>query len=179
MSDCRRFQFLLAAHHDGELRDHKARRALEEHLVDCPHCAAELAQMRDLSAQIASAIATREGVTERAVIEMHRAVDEVMNAAVVDQPFLRTAGLLTGLAASVLIISGIWLFELNRSEAGDGISVADAPVVLSPDWERVAMTLRAEPRPAIGGDSVFSPRYAAAIDWMLDNLVPERPAKPG
>src|SRR5258706_13031773 len=104
MSDCR-FQTLLAAYHDGELHDGKVRRAFEEHLARCPHCAAELAGMRSLSGQINDAISAREGVTKRAVAQMHRAGDEDMDAAVVDQPFLRAASLPTGLAPSVLTTS--------------------------------------------------------------------------
>lgn len=175
MSDCD-FQPLLAAYRDGEL-DGASRRRIEGHLTECPACAAELARLRALSAQIEAAAVTADlDAGPDAMARMHRAVDRAAAADDLDTlPLLRTAGLLAALAASVLIISGVWLLDLRHAAgtaAATGGGGSGEVAAIPPDWERIATTLRAQPRPGVGDDSPFAPRYAAAIDWMLDSLLP-------
>lgn len=185
MSTCE-FQLRVAALHDGELPP-PAARLVRAHLAHCPSCAAELSALRGLSARITGEIAARADSDAPALAGMHRAVDRAA-AAMTDAdlktlPLLRTAGLLGALAASVLIIAGVWLLDAPPApqladEAGAGSATAGTLVAIPPDWERVATTLRAQPRPGVvGDDSPFAPHYAAAIDWMLDGLLPP-PAAP-
>ena len=70
--------------------------------------------------------------------------------------FLRTAGMLSALAASILIISSVWLVEFPSRHAAalsPGVAVVPAsdlgtlPADL-PDWEQTALTLRVEPLPS-------------------------------
>ena len=172
MSDCN-FQRLLVAYHDGE-HDDCTQLRVEKHLADCPACAAELSELRELSARIEAA--TGDCVDREALARMHGAVDRVAATDAARLPLLRTAGLLGALAASVLIIAGVWLLDTRRDRAGPADLAAAGragdTVAIMPDWERVAMTLRAEPRPGIGADSPLSPHYAATIRWMLDGLLP-------
>ncbi|MDB5323468.1 MAG: hypothetical protein JWN40_5099 [Phycisphaerales bacterium] len=177
MSECN-FQLLLGAYHDREL-DAAVDRRIARHVGECFSCATALRGMRELSARITTAAAMELEADAAVIAGMHRAVDRAARdeSAAVDRPLLRMAGLLSALAASVLIISGVWLLD-SRGDArlANGAGAA-APrggdvTAITPDWERVAITLRAQPRPGIGDDSPFAPRYAEAIHWMLDGLIP-------
>lgn len=171
MGDCT-FKFRLVAHYDREL-DAGASRRVEAHVAHCPACRAELEAMRELSVRVAAA-STGAADVDAIVARMHRAVDRAADQDHASLPLLRTAGLLAALAASVLIVSGIWMLDTRRDprRADASARPAHEPAAISPDWERVAMTLHAAPRPGIAGDSVLTPRYAASIDWMLNSLRP-------
>ena len=178
------FRAGVALLHDGEL-DAGDADLVRAHVARCATCAAELAELRELSARIAADVSTLDDVDGTALAAMHRAVDRAAafeDANLAPLPLLRTAGLLGALAASVLIVAGIWLLDASRgSRPMGGIGNAGVRgdlVAIPPDWERVATTLRAQPRPGVvGDDSPFAPHYAAAIDWMLDGLLPP-PAVP-
>ena len=165
MADCE-FHLHLSAYHDREL-DAETSRRIESHLAVCPACLAELAGMRDLSTRISAAVdGGRTGeIAPRESARIHLAVDRAGEDAPLSMPLLRTAGLLTALAASILIISGVWLLETRTAQGDMAVRVpVGQSVALAPDWERVATTLRADPR--AGENSMFY-----AIDWMLNNLV--------
>jgi anti-sigma factor RsiW len=170
MKDCD-FQPLLGPYHDGELDSPSVER-VERHLPECPACAAELTLLRGMSTQIAAAPGTDIDPAESA--RLHSAIDRASNEADDIQPLFRTAGLLAALAASVLIVSGVWLLDTRGADLG-ARSAGQAPasmVVSAPEWERVAVTLRAEPRSGLTNDSVYAPRYASTVQWMLDGLIP-------
>jgi hypothetical protein len=165
----------VAQLHDGEL-DPADAALVRAHVGHCPACAAELAALRDLSARIAADVSPPDEADAPALAAMHRAIDLAARARQADLtplPLLRTAGLLGALAASVLIVAGAWLLDTPRGPRTTNPGATDQLVAIPPDWERVATTLRAPPRPGVGGDdSPFAPHYAAAIDWMLDGLLP-------
>src|SRR5947209_3407837 len=98
MSDCK-LHLHLSAYHDGELGA-ELRGKVEEHLRTCQACVADLADMRDMSAQLAG-VAESNGIQRGERRRMHEAVDAAMSQQS-SMPLLRTAGLLTALAASVL-----------------------------------------------------------------------------
>jgi anti-sigma factor RsiW len=161
------FQPLLTAYHDHELGV-TARRRIDRHLLACPHCAATLADLRDLTTRIAVAIDTQGAMP--ALAAMHRAVDRAAGARTAPSPSLplfRYLAPFGALAASILIIAGVWLLDTQPKSIPAAPDFS--PVAVAPDWERVAVTLRAEPRADGLSDSPFSPRYAA-IHWMLDSL---------
>ncbi len=161
------FHPYVGPHHDGEL-DAATRGRLESHLGICPKCAAELASLRDLSQRISSAVGAADA--QSAFQRIHAAIDQTADRNSGRQ-FMRTAGLLTALAASVLLVSGVWLAELSGRRV-ETVARRPAPA-LAPEWERVATTLRADPRPElINDDSFLSPKYAAAVEWMLASLSP-------
>jgi anti-sigma factor RsiW len=173
MNDCR-FHPCLGRYHDDEL-DAQTRRLVEVHVEICPPCAAELGEMRELSARIQRMSGEVLGeVEDSELARMHEAVERAAGEERTWRPLLRTASMLGALAASVLIVGGAWLAEIGpvgREIAGTGVPSA----ALAPEWERVATTLRADPRPGFMDDSLFSPRYAAAVDWMLSTLTPTEP----
>ena len=74
--------------------------------------------------------------------------------------------LLGTLAASVLIISSAWLMELSQP-------VASPTIVLTrpaQPWERMAMTLRAEPLLPQQDDNIAQFADAELAEWMLQRL---------
>jgi anti-sigma factor RsiW len=181
MNDCP-FQPLLSACHDGEL-DAAAQRRFKRHLTNCPACAAALGSLEDLSARIAAAVAANDlEDSSRALARMHRGLDHAaaahQSAPVLAKPargpILRFAAPFAAIAASILIIGGVWLLDTTRPTGAIGpnaLAETEAPetsvVAVAPDWERMATTLRADPRWEATADG---PHYADAIHWMLEGL---------
>jgi anti-sigma factor RsiW len=166
------FQPLLSPYHDDELAV-TDRHRIERHLLACPTCAADLADLRDLSTRITTSAETYD--LAQALAGMHRAIDRAAEETVSPRrtpapslPLFRFVAPLGVLAASILIVAGVW--RLDAQPVTAPASPDTAPVAVAPDWERVAVTLRAEPRPGVIADSPFAPRYADAIHWMLDSL---------
>ena len=156
----------LGAYHDGEL-DAGTRRQIERHLMSCTSCAAELAAIRGLSRRVTDA---RDEIAPEEMRRIGQALAGEIHAAESLRSLWPIARMLGALAASILIISGVWLHDLSQDRAT--ATAGAGPVALAPEWERVAVTLRADPRVGEGNDSVFLPRYAAAVDWMVKNLTP-------
>ena len=166
------FQPLLSAYHDDELAV-TDRHRIERHLLACPTCAADLADFVDLSDRITTAAGAND--VTHALAGMHRAIDRVAEQTIPARrapspsiPLFRFVAPLGALAASILIVAGVW--RLDAQPVTTPASPNPAPVAVAPDWERVAVTLRAEPRAGVIADSPFAPRYADAIHWMLDSL---------
>lgn len=171
MSPCE-FQPLLGAYHDGELAE-RACSQLEAHLAECRHCRAELEGIKDLAIRMVGS-AREQCVDATAVIPgMHRAIDRAIAQDVRQRSLARTARRLTAMAASVLVVSAAWAIDARRTVRLATPSPAEpAPLAIAPAWERVAMTLRADPRPGATDGSPPLDHYAAAVDWMLDGLLP-------
>jgi anti-sigma factor RsiW len=172
MSGCE-FESRLDGFHDGELgADEQARVA--EHVAKCPACGAALEQMRRMSALLASGRGDGSAdVSADEIARLHAAVDREMKRSrfQVDRSFWRTAALLSGLAASVLIVASAWLMETPAPRQTAKLE----PAVVQPAWERVAMTLQADPLPYAGpqatpDQSALADADANMTDWMLENL---------
>ena len=178
IDDCP-FQPQLDAYHDGELAS-DARLRVERHLATCPACATDLADLRELSTGITTAADRPAPITSAESHRLHDAVDHAEDDAPYSLPFLRTAGLLTALAASVLIVCGVWLLDTvgHVTTNPGGVVAGSTPVVrIGADWEYLAMTGHADPSPDLYdnsqmSNSPLSPRYAATVQWMLSGLTP-------
>jgi len=111
----------LSAYHDGEVTDEE-RTALETHLARCPACAAELDRLRRLSHLLSTAGRPEMPTEVRA--RLRRAADDLtlLNIG-------RLAKAVLAVAASILVICGLWLWQ---SEAAEG------PAEPIPLWETVA-----------------------------------------
>jgi anti-sigma factor RsiW len=168
------FESRLDAFHDGELSAAERAR-VAEHVAGCASCGAALQQMQQMSLLLGS---RREDVSTKVsageLARLHAAVDrQIMRSRFqVDPSFWRTAGVLSGLAASVLIVASAWLME---TPAARQPALSLEPVALQPDWERIAMTLRADPLPYSGPEampdqSALADAHANMTDWMLENL---------
>lgn len=169
MNECE-FQFRLSSYHDGEL-DLDAALSVEQHLGQCPVCRAELAGLREMSAGIAIAgsLPGRGEIDRLERLRLHQAIDQTVDEQDDSLPMFRTMGLLGAMAASVLIVSGVWLLELRTNGVKPHRPTGDNLAML-PDWQRVALTLRADPRPEMVEDSFYAPKYAGAVNMMLDGL---------
>jgi len=136
MSECKYHQ-LLGAYHDGEL-DAVTALDVEAHVKTCPACSADLRAIGSLAGLIHQS-EKGEGVRPQELRRMHEAIS-VVAAEGREAPLLRIAGGLAAMAASVLIISSVWLVELT----GGPSSPTPGPVVVAPTafpqpWEQVAM----------------------------------------
>jgi hypothetical protein len=68
------------------------------------------------------------------------------------------------LAASILIISSVWLLEIpSRHTAVLSPGIAVVPASDLPDWERTALTLRVEPSPLLQDRGSLSPAEGDGI----------------
>ncbi|MFO8013911.1 MAG: zf-HC2 domain-containing protein [Phycisphaerae bacterium] len=110
----------LSAYHDGELTGEE-RAAMEAHLRRCPQCAAALERLGRLSRLIQTAGRTEMPAPARARLG---AAVEALPASDVGR--LAKAGL--AVAASVLMVCGVWLWQANGGDPADAIPV----------WETVA-----------------------------------------
>jgi len=164
MSECH-YQNLIGAYYDCEL-DREAVAKVEDHLAGCADCIADLAAMSDLSDRISTA-ASWSGMDRAESSRLHQAVRDAEEKVSESLPLFRTMGLLGALAASVLIVSGVWLLDMKAPEFDPAMS-GGRSMALAAEWERVATTGYADPSPGLTGDAFFSPRYA--VDWMLDDL---------
>jgi hypothetical protein len=185
----------IDAYHDGEL-DSQAATRFADHLSECARCREELASMESISGLFAELPQTRMYPIELA--RLHSNLDKAAAARPAESDFLRTAGLLSSLAASILIISSVWLLEIP-SQHGVTLSPGVTPVPASdiallpantPDWERTALTLQVEPFPlneggtALPGENQGIPQVGLAdahsmsdnsvdaqmADWMVNGL---------
>jgi anti-sigma factor RsiW len=160
MSTCP-FQTSVEAYHDRDIDPH-GRSVVEAHLEHCAACAAHLAWLRSVSATLATRPAGE--ITGAELHRLHDAIDAS------NDPYplslYRTASVLMAIAASILIVSFVWLNELSPAP---GVPVP-GPVAVSevPAWERVAVTLRADPPPEVGADVHLADANLA--DWMVTNL---------
>jgi anti-sigma factor RsiW len=171
MTDCT-YHSRLSAYYDGELPS-EAAREVESHVRACPACAAELAEIREVSELFTEFAPQR--MSRAALARTHDAVEGD------SQPrLLRIAGLLAGLAASAMVIGSAWLWETPTpappSKAYVHTGTKGTAVAKAPEWEMVAMTLRADPLPVHAGGAqpeiVSEPAVALqdTTDWMLKNL---------
>jgi len=163
----------LDAFHDGELGP-ADRAQVAGHVAKCPACAAVLQQMQRMSLLLGRGRGdVWADVSADEMARLHGAVDREIKRfrLQVDPSFWRTAALLSGLAASVLVVASAWLAETPPAQQATGPSA----VALQPAWERVAMTLQADPLPYAGpqaspDQSALADAHASMTDWMLENL---------
>lgn len=158
----------LGAYYDGEL-DVAAADDIRSHVSFCARCGSELDDIKALSTAI-SEDGEALGALPIELARIQAGVRVSVKRADADVSLRRTAAFLGALAASLLIVSAAWLIDLER-DAGNKPAVG--AIAAAPDWERLASTLHAQPRPGVMGEmSPYSLRYAAVVDWMLQNHVP-------
>jgi anti-sigma factor RsiW len=155
-------QSQLDAFHDGELQP-VAREEIADHLGRCSTCARRVESLRHLSGlfgELKGQVA-RQTIEPGELSAIHEAVDATASPMRIDAGFIRAAGVLMTMAASVLIVSAVWLVELHHGSAPAGSGpIATAPMQ---PWERVAMG-----DPATEGGADSETNYA--VNWMVDSL---------
>ena len=141
MSGCGNAQ-RLSAYHDGELSAEE-RADIEAHLRRCPACAAALERLRRLSRLVETA--GRTEMPAPSLARLHRAVDDLPAADVG-----RLAKAILAVAASILMICGLWLWQANGGESPDTLPV----------WETVAG----------GSQASVADTEAQLAQWIIRDL---------
>ena len=164
--------------HDGELSA-DAQHSVREHLRGCAECSAELAELQSISPAFVGLFPNVQlSMIERARLD-ERLKSEANHAAngLDWSELANTARMLSAIAASIVLISSIWLAEIPSRHT---TAVSPAVVVLSardrdqslaggsdvPAWERAALTLRVDPRPE---DSRGGPSDVGMADARMFN----------
>jgi hypothetical protein len=132
---------------------------VEQHIASCAACAEEIRSLRETSRLLKSY--SFADIDRDELGRAHDAID-----AAVDQPILRLGFTLGALAASVLIVSCAWLMELPKAATTTTPSPQIAP---TPQWERMATTLRPEPFRSMNGDTAMM-SDSRLEEWMLNGL---------
>lgn len=161
---------LLSAYYDGEISPAQQAQ-IEAHLNSCAACRAELAALS--AAMELVSVDELPALNRRELDETYLRIDLLIGEAGAERRLFRLGLLISGLAASFLVISIAWLEEMPvRRQA------AASPIVSAPaDWERIAVTLLPDPIP----DSIDTPldqriRLANAepfANWMVNALATE------
>jgi anti-sigma factor RsiW len=158
--------FLLSAYVDSEV-DVATRQRVETHVAACVTCAAELAELRELSRSLAS-YELSDPLTRDDLARVHDALDDAAEATV-----WRIGGPLGLIAASILVVSATWLMTLPKPQPAGGVdSGTQATIVRNfrpmEPWERAAVQLRVPSQAEYN-----EPTYAQAFsDFMVDSLKP-------
>src|SRR3954454_18131175 len=154
MSECD--EQVLSAYGDGELAA-AARQRVEAHLQSCTGCTEEVRSLRETSRLLRDY--PFADIDRDELARGHEAID-----AAVDQPVWRLGFTLGVIAASVLIVSCAWLMELPSASAPT-TNARPQVVQTPPQWERMAMTLKAEPLRSVNGDTSQT-ADARLAEWM-------------
>lgn len=136
----------IEAYYDDELTG-EARLSIERHLGECPECEAALTRLRAIS----SAFGAQEPkLSQISRHRLHLKVDQLLaEGRTIERGLARIAWMLSGVAASVLLIGSAWLARAK-----------DAPQAAPPPWVGVA---------SVTSDTDASSRDAAtpAAEWYL------------
>ena len=147
---------------------------MQRHLLTCTACSTELTRIREISAAFDHIKAERMSVA--AMARAHATAD-ASAASASPLPFLRVAGVLAGLAASILIIASAWLWDSSADVSESSTVSVPLSVTAAPEWERIAMTLDTGP---LIRDTSGTPDQqilasaggndARVAEWMVQNL---------
>ncbi|MDY7010182.1 MAG: zf-HC2 domain-containing protein [Planctomycetota bacterium] len=114
MTECERAQ-QISAYYDGELPA-SAVAEFEEHLRQCPDCAAELADLRELSRLVGKLAEPK--IPSHLLHRLHRSADYSSRAGI-----WRMAKAISAVAAIVLLVCSSWLWHLSGSDVNAGESL--------------------------------------------------------
>jgi anti-sigma factor RsiW len=118
------FNEQISAFHDGEV-DHVRRAEIEQHLRDCPSCAAELDRLQAMSRLLMAAPSAR--LSQIGLHRLHRRMDQAM-----EEGLLRFVRVFNAVAACVLVAGSAWLLMQTREVR----TVETTPA--APPWVDVA-----------------------------------------
>lgn len=153
MSQCS-YQTSLEAYQDGQAGLEMARE-IESHALTCAACSAELNRLMQLSELLRTA--RPEGIRADELARLHEAVESVE-----DRGIIRMVFGLSAVAASILIISTAWLYDVpQRGPVGPYV----VGHVVEQPWERMASVghpVVPEVRPS--GTAMANQE---TIDWMI------------
>jgi len=146
MSECSQDNLrLLSRYHDGEI-DSTERRQVEQHLSECADCRQQLNDLRALSGRLVEL--RLDPITSDEQDRLHQAISAATSG-LTDHAIIRMAVSMAAIAASLLIVTSVWL--VTSMPGRSGTSDAGSPQ----DWQQVAMTLHSDSR---------------LPDWMVHSL---------
>ena len=152
---------------DGEL-DPQAARAFEAHWGECPVCQREVEQVRQLARLFDDA--RSRNISSDSMARLHEAIDqfgeldEQRRAAAI----LPMARVLLALAASVLIVAGVWTYDTPRANH-TGSAVVVQRWNAAPQWERWAGGI--DPWNQFPGSvTTTDPDHDRVRQWMIKSL---------
>ncbi|HZK81228.1 MAG TPA: zf-HC2 domain-containing protein, partial [Humisphaera sp.] len=151
--------------HDGELGN-DTERMVERHMASCEVCRLELKEIRELSA-LADQIG-QEGMSPLAVRRIHKAIDaEQQNYSI-----FRIARVLTGLAASAMVVGAAWLWDVPDSGHQSKHVIVRIDPGPTDKWEYLAVNLKPDPLPTERWEANNQQMLADArfSNWMIEGL---------
>lgn len=157
MSECL-YQSSLASYYDGQMPPEPAG-SLERHLPTCAACSDELNALAGISRLLETA--RPAPIRSDELARVHEAVDSVD-----DRGVLRLVMGLSGIAASILIISAAWIYDGPRPPA----RVIVQESVPEQAWERMASS---GPRAGqstgvpVTGTAINTQTQQDTTDWMI------------
>jgi anti-sigma factor RsiW len=163
MSQCS-YQSWLDAYHDGQTPPERALE-LERHLPTCAACSAELRRLSQLT-QLLSA-ARPEDIRPDELARAHAAVGRFEGSGLEDRGVMRLIVGLSAVAASVLIISGAWLYDAPQPTS---VQVSENQPVAEQAWERwasarpIASPINVAPTGMAQRDDRT---FRDTVDWMI------------
>jgi anti-sigma factor RsiW len=163
MSQCS-YQSSLDAYHDGQAPQELAQE-LARHLPTCAACSAELTRLSQLSQLLGTA--RPEGIRPDELTRVHEAVEEVEHSGSEDRGIIRLMVGLSAVAASILIISGAWLYDAPQPASH---SLSQGQPVSEQAWERMAsagQTAGPIDVPPVGVARVNDRSLRDTADWMV------------
>ncbi len=118
------FEILIGPYHDRELDEQRAAE-MAQHIVECRSCAEQLAHVRRLSGVIGRIPLDPISGIERT--RVYRVVDELPRS-LAERAMIRMAGGLAALAASLLVVTSLWLMGTGSAS---GIPVVSQPAAIN------------------------------------------------
>jgi anti-sigma factor RsiW len=109
MNPCRE-NILIGRYHDGEL-DEPRRELIKIHLASCPACLADLVELRRVSNLLTNI--PLDAMTPNEHMRVYRVVDG-LGMRLAERSVLRMAWGLTALAATLLVVTSLWLAGVQR-----------------------------------------------------------------
>ena len=148
---------ILNAYVDDEL-DEPSRLRVESHVRACDTCAKELRELQTLTQSLADY--PFADIDPHELSRVHAAIktDDI-------EPVWRLGGVLGALAASVLIVSGVWLTQIPKPQQTQTARTTTPPQ----NWERIAVNLRVDPFP-VNDPSQTEFAKADLTELMLEGL---------
>jgi len=145
-----RYRGKLSSYYDGELPQSELVE-IESHLADCRGCSAELEQLKRLSGLLRGAYLP--AMPGGALARLHSRVGSAREAVVV-----RLAERLMAVAATVLVVCGLWLWQANGVRRRYDVSLGG--------WEIAAMTLGVEDAQHVSPEELLT-------QWIVTDLSAE------
>jgi anti-sigma factor RsiW len=128
---------LIGPYHDDEL-DEQAALRIEKHLGSCGPCAAHLAELRRVSDRLSGV--PLDAITPMEQMRIVRVVDG-LQLRLAERAMMRMAIGLAALAATLLIVTSLWLSGVRRGADATAQNYKQVAVLLPPQSDQARSNL--------------------------------------